>query len=67
MDTIKSYLPKSYRQDGSEIILTGEKKLEGHMEIQGNVKIIPKCHERQRPYQRGNKLGCYDDLEEKIE
>lgn len=63
----KLYLPKSYRQGESEIILGGKEKMEGYLEVKGNVKITPKCHEDQSPYQRGNRLACTDDPKGKTE
>lgn len=63
----KLYLPESYRQGESEIILGGKDKMEGYLEVKGKAKIIPKCHPKQSPYRRGNILACTDDPEETIE
>ena len=63
----KLYLPESYKQNELEITLGGKEKMEGYLEVKGKVKITPKCHENQSPYQRGNILACTDDSEETIE
>jgi hypothetical protein len=63
----KLYLPESYKQGELEIALGGKEKMEGYLEVKGKVKITPKCHEDQSPYQRGNILACTDDSEETIE
>lgn len=60
----KLYLPESYRQGESEIILETKDKMEGYLEVNGKAKIIPKCHPKQNPYRRGNILACTDDPEE---
>jgi len=63
----KLYLPESYKQGESEVILGGKEKMEGYLEVKGKTKIIPKCHPKQSPYRRGNLLACTDDPEETIE
>ncbi|TKJ24591.1 MAG: hypothetical protein CEE42_10190 [Promethearchaeota archaeon Loki_b31] len=63
----KLYLPESYKQGESEIILGVKEKIEGYLDVKGKAKIIPKCHRNQNPYRRGNILACTDDPEETIE
>ena len=63
----KLYLPESYKQGESEILLSGKEKMGGYLEVKGKVKIIPKCHPKQSPYRKGNILACTDDTEETIE
>lgn len=63
----KIYLPKSFMQGETEIKLNGKEKIEGHIEIKGDTKIIPKCHTGQNPYRKGNILGCTNEPEENIE
>jgi len=57
----KMYLPKSYLVGETEIILGGKEKIEGHMEVRGNAKIIPNCNANQSPYRRKNIIWCGDD------
>ena len=57
---LKLYLPESYKQGESEIILGGKEKKEGYLEVKGKTKIIPKCPPNLRPYRKGAKLACTD-------
>jgi hypothetical protein len=57
-------LPKRCIHGESEVIINGNDKIEGYLDIGGKGSIIPKCHLNQRPYHKGNVIGCTDDLEE---
>lgn len=63
----KIYLPKSFIQGETEIRLNGKEKIEGYIEVKGDIKITPKCHTGQRPYRKNNILGCTNEPEENIE
>ncbi|MFX1504265.1 MAG: hypothetical protein ACFFDH_25115 [Promethearchaeota archaeon] len=63
----KLYLPESYKQGEAKIILGGKEKKEGYLEVKGKMEIVPKCHQNQIPYRKGNIIACTDDPEENIE
>ncbi|TKJ21033.1 MAG: hypothetical protein CEE43_11230 [Promethearchaeota archaeon Loki_b32] len=63
----KIYLPKSFIQGETEIKLNSKEKIEGYIEVKGDIKITPKCYTGQRPYRKNNILGCTNEPEENIE